>query len=411
MHFIDRPTRTGRVVGRLADGFEAVLDEFVRNFDERGEVGASLSFSVEGETIADLWGGHVDRDRTVEWDADTVSVVFSVTKAATALCAHLLAERGELDLDRKVVDYWPEFGRHGKEATTVAMLLTHTAGVPAFRDPVPTGMFYDWEQVVARLEDEPPFWEPGTRSGYHMVTFGWTVGEVVRRVSGRSLGTYFADEFATPLGLDFWIGLPEAVEPRVSPVFAHDPGPDIPLTDFTTAILDDRNSIPALALLNTGGANLGNPKTREQFAAEIGGAGGIGNARALARLFTPLANGGGDLFTSDSITTMSQVAAASLRDATLAMPTRFGSGFMRSMDNRRRPFGHIESCLIGTQAFGHVGAGGSIGFADPECRLGFAYSMNQMGPGLLLNPRGQSLVDAVYRSLGYRTDRPGAWVR
>jgi len=411
VHDIDRATAVGRVTGQVADGFDHLLDQFVANFDERGEVGASLALSVDGETVVDLWGGHVDRERTIEWQCDTVSVVFSVTKAATALCAHLLAERGELDLEAKVTRYWPEFGQHGKEDTTVAMFLTHSAGVPAFRDPVPEGMFYDWDEVIARLETEPPFWEPGSRSGYHMVTFGWTVGELVRRVSGRSLGTYFAEEFAEPLGLDFWIGLPEAVESRVSPMFAYVPAGDILLTDFTKAILDDRSSIPALALLNTGGANLGNPKSRAQFAAEIGGAGGIGNARAFARLFTPMANDGGGFFEPDSITRMGRTAAATQRDATLEMPTRFASGFMTSMDNRHRQFGNIESCVLGERAFGHVGAGGSIAFADPDCHLAFGYSMNQMGPGLLLNERGQNLVDATYRTLGYRTNAPGVWVR
>ncbi len=404
-------TPMGAVSGRVHEDFQAVAETFVANFTERGEVGAALSMNVEGETVLDLWGGAQDHAGTTPWEEDTVSIVFSVTKAATAMCAHLLIERGELDLHAKVTDYWPEFGQNGKENVTVRMMLNHSVGLPAFREPVPEGAFYNWDQMIGILEKMEPFWEPGTRNGYHMVSFGWTVGELVRRASGRSLGTYFAEELAGPLGADFWIGLPEEIEARVARVHAHNPGPDIPMTDFTKAIIDDRNSISALSLLNTGGANMGNPKTREQFAGEIGGAGGISNGRAMAKLIAPLANGGGGLYSADTISQMSRISVATERDATLQIPSRFALGFMKSMDNRHRPFGHIETCILGEQAFGHVGAGGSIMFADPECRLGFGYSMNQMGPGLLLNDRGQSVVDAAYRALGYTSNSSGAWTR
>ena len=411
MHTFTADTPLGPVSGSIHDDFSSVADAFVTNFAERGEVGATLSLTVEGETVLDLWGGAQDHEGTTPWNEDTTSIVFSVTKAATAMCAHLLVERGELDLDAKVTDYWPEFGQNGKADATVSMMLNHSVGVPAFREPVEKGAFYDWDHMIGLLEREEAFWEPGTRNGYHMVTFGWTVGELVRRVSGRSLGTFFAEELAGPLGVDFWIGLPEEFEPRVARIFAHNPGPDLAMTDFTKAIIDDRQSIPALALLNTGGANLGNPKTREQYAAEIGGAGGIANGRAMAGLITPLANGGGGLYSTDTIKRMSRVSVATGQDATLRIPSRFALGFMTSMDNRHRPFGHIESAVLGEQAFGHVGAGGSIMFADPECHLGFGYSMNQMGPGLLLNERGQALVDATYQALGYRSDASGAWTR
>ncbi len=404
-------TPMGAVSGTVHDDFQTVADTFVANFSERGEIGASLSLTVEGETVLDLWGGSQDQEATTAWEEDTVSIVFSVTKAATAMCAHLLIERGELDVHAKVTDYWPEFGQNGKGDATVAMMLNHSVGLPTFREPVPKGAFYDWDTMVGLLEGMEPYWEPGSRNGYHMVSFGWTVGELVRRASGRSLGTYFAEELAGPLGVDFWIGLPEEIEPRVARIFAHDPGPDIAMTDFTKAIIADRQSIPALALLNTGGANLGNPKTRGQFAAEIGGAGGIANGRAMASLITPLANGGGDLYSPDTISQMSRVSVATGQDATLQIPSRFALGFMKSMDNRHRPFGHIESALLGEEAFGHVGAGGSIMFADPECHLGFGYSMNQMGPGLLLNDRGQAVVDATYKALGYRSNASGAWNR
>jgi CubicO group peptidase (beta-lactamase class C family) len=407
MEQVDVGTARGRVRGRVDPAFREVLDTFVENFDAHGEVGASVCLSVEGETRVDLWGGHVDEAGSAPWTEDTLSLVFSVTKAATALCAHLLIERGELDLHAKVTRYWPEFGQQGKEDATVAMMLNHSVGLPAFRDPIKPGGYYDWDYMVGRLEQEEPFWKPGIRNGYHMISFGWTVGELVRRVSGKSLGTFFADEFARPLGLDFWIGLPEPLEPRVSHMIPFLPGPEGPFTDFTKALIGDPTSIPALSWLNSGGYS---PDAREAHAAEIGGGGGISNARSLVRLFEPLADGGGALFSRDSVTRMSQVSMATGDDATLCMPTRFALGFMKSMDNRHRPFGDIESCILGDRAFGHVGAGGSLGFADPDCALAFGYTMNRMGAGLLLNVRGQGLVDAAYRAVGFRTDAPGVWV-
>ena len=407
MEQVDVGTTRGRVQGRVDPAFREVLDTFVENFETHGEVGASVCLSVDGETRVDLWGGHVDEAGSAPWTEDTLSLVFSVTKAATALCAHLLIERGELDLHGKVTHYWPEFGQQGKEDATVAMMLNHSVGLPAFRDPIKPGGYYDWDYMVGRLEQEAPFWKPGVRNGYHMISFGWTVGELVRRVSGKSLGTFFADEFARPLGLDFWIGLPEPLEPRVSPMIPFLPGPEGPFTDFTKALIGDPTSIPALSWLNSGGYT---PDAREAHAAEIGGGGGISNARSLVRLFEPLADGGGALFSRDSVTRMSQVSMATGDDATLCMPTRFALGFMKSMDNRHRPFGDIESCILGDRAFGHVGAGGSLGFADPDCALAFGYTMNRMGAGLLLNVRGQGLVDAAYRAVGFRTNAPGVWV-
>mgnify|MGYP005849939653 CR=1 FL=1 len=411
METIRIETARGLVEGRIDTAFRSVTDAFVANFEARGEVGASLALSVAEETVVDLWGGHADAGGERPWEEDTVSLVFSVTKAATALCAHLLIERGQLDLHAKVTDYWPEFGQAGKEDVSVAMMLDHSVGLPAFREKVKPGGLYDWDYMIGLLERQEPFWEPGTRNGYHMVSFGWTVGELVRRVSGKSLGAFFRDEFATPLGLDFWIGLPEEIEPRVAPMIPYVPGPDAPMTEFTLALLNEPESISALSLLNMGNHDLAAPDSREAHAAEIGGGGGIGNARALAKLFTPLANGGGDYFSPDSLTRMSQVSQATRRDATLLIPSRFALGFMKSMDNRHRPFGNIESCILGERAFGHVGAGGSLGFADPDCELAFGYTMNRMGAGLLLNERGQAVVDAAYRALGYRTDAPGVWVR
>ncbi len=187
---------------------------------ERGEVGASVCLTIGGETVVDLWGGVANPKTAAPWKKDTVCTVFSCTKGATALCAHILASRGKLDLDAPVTGLWPEFGQHGKERVTTRMMLDHSAAVPALRQKVRDDGPYDWTYMTDRLAAEEPFWVPGTRNGYHGLTFGWTVGEMVRRAAGKSLGAFFRDEVAKPLGLDFWIGTPEAIEPRIAPILA-----------------------------------------------------------------------------------------------------------------------------------------------------------------------------------------------
>jgi len=329
METIKRDIPNGKIEGTCDARFLAVAEEFARNFSERGEVGASLCATLEGRTVIDLWGGSADPARGVPWERDTVSIVFSCTKGAVAICAHVLASRGLLDLEAPVAEYWPEFAQNGKERATVRMMLDHSVGLPAFKTPVRHGGCNDWSYMVELLAAEAPFWEPGTRNGYHMLNFGWTVGELVRRVSKKSLGTFFRDEIARPLGAEFWIGTPEEVEPRIAPMRMYLPSPGDPISEFTQTLMSDPQSISALSLLNGGGFD---PNSRECHAAEIGGG-------------------------------------------------------------------------------GHVGAGGSIGFADPIEGLSFGYSMNQMGASILLNPRGQSLIDATYRTLGYRSDASGVWVR
>ncbi len=399
--------------GECDPKFQSVADQFEKNFAEKGEVGASLSLTLEGETVVDLWGGMADPETETPWEKDTVSIVYSCTKGATALCAHLLVERGQLELDAPVIQYWPEFGKHGKEAITVAMMLNHSAGLPTFREPLKKDAYYDWDYMIHRLEEEAPFWEPGTRNGYHMTNFGWTVGELVRRASGKSLGRFFQDEVADPLQIDFWIGLPKEIEPRVAPIL-FPPLEKMPNTAFAQALRENRSSIPALAFFNCGG-HRGKHNTRQAHAAELGAGGGITNARAQAKMYAPLANEGHaqgvSLLKPETILRMSQVSMATQQDATLLIPTRFALGFMKSMDNRKRAYGEIESVILSEQAFGHVGAGGSIGFADPDCRMSFSYTMNQMGHGILLNPRGQSVIDAAYDSLGYRSNASGVWSR
>ena len=405
-----------KIDGNCKKGFERVADAFTKNFAEHGEVGASVCLTVGGETVVDLWGGVADPKTNAPWTKDTVSIVFSCTKGAMAISAHILASRGKLDIDAPVVELWPEFGQKGKEAVTTRMMLDHSAAVPALRDKVKETGPWEWDYMTARLAEEEPFWVQGTRNGYHGLTFGWTVGEMVRRASGKSLGTFFKDEIAGPLGLDFWIGLPEEIEPRVAPMIANVYRPEQVVTPFLKD-LANKQSIPALFFFNTGAVMGGGLNTRAGHAAEIGAANGITNARGLAGMYAPLAQGGGKLVDAKTLARMGEVSMATHDDATLRIPTRFALGFMKSMDNRRRSLGakifgeDCDSVIMSSAAFGHVGAGGSLGFADPAAGLSFGYTMNRMGPGLLMNERGQALIDAAYLSLGYKNKDGGVWVK
>ncbi|MEV0199871.1 serine hydrolase domain-containing protein [Nonomuraea sp. NPDC050691] len=394
------------VQGTCDPRFSQVAEEFERNIELRGEVGASVCVIVDGEVVTDLWGGEAAPG--VPWLNDTIGHVWSCTKGATALCAHLLAARGDLDLDAPVTRYWPEYGARGKDGTLVRHLLAHQAGLPALREPLPPGAFYDWKLMAERLAGEEPFWEPGTRHGYHALTFGFLVGEVIRRVAGRSLGTFFREEVAGPLELDFWLGLPEEQDARVAPTIPADP-PAVPPTFYLKAFTEPE-SVPALLITNDGGymTTPGEPDSRAARAAEYGSVGGVTNARGLAGMYRPLSLGGDGLVGEDRLAVMSLTASAGV-DAVLAVPTRFTLGFTKAVDNRHLSPADREGALLSTTAFGHSGMGGSVGFCDPAARLAFGYTMNKQGPGLGVNPRGQALVDATYRSLGHRQAYGGIW--
>lgn len=409
------------VSGICSRRFSQVRNEFERNFAERGEVGASVCIKVRGETEVDLWGGvaHPATDTTeaVPWGRDTILHVFSCTKGATALCAHILASRGQLDLNAPVSAYWPEYTSFGKDKTLIRQLLAHQSGQAAVRAALPAGAFYDWQYMTQTLAAEEPFWQPGTRHGYHAFTFGYLVGEVIRRVSGRSLGTFFRQEVAQPLGLDFWIGLPAEEEPRVAPTIpAPPPQPGQPLPSFYQAALADPTSVQALTLFNTGGylTTPGESDSRAAHAAEMGAVGAITNARGLAGMYEPLANGGAinriRLVRSDHLVLMAAVASTTSIDFNLLVPMRLSLGYVKSTDNRYLPPADSEGVLLYETALSHTGFGGSIGFAEPDARMSFGYAMTQQGPGLGVNQRGQSLIDAAYRALGYHPC-PGGFAR
>jgi CubicO group peptidase (beta-lactamase class C family) len=389
MHAVAEDTAAGRIEGEVAPGWEPVAEAFLANFRERGEAAASVHLRLRGEVVVDLWGGAA-ADGTV-CGRDEVQVLFSCTKAASAVVLHLLAERGTIDLDAPAAEWWPELAAEGKESLTPRMILDHTAGLPAFREPVPADLLVNQEEAAARLAAQAPFWEPGSRTGYHALTYGVLLGELVRRADGRSLGRVFAEEVAGPLGLDLHIGLPESEEGRVLPIAVRRPSPEDPETPFTTAATT-RGTITNLFVFNSGDWATKGLNTREGRAAEIPSAGGIGNARSLAGLFDALM--AGRVLKPETVAGLSRCSSATHLDATLRTATRFGPGFMLAMEDRRKG-GSGEALRIPPGAFGHTGAGGSLGFADPESGLAFGYAMTRMGFGLFLNPRGEALLEAA----------------
>jgi len=358
-----------------------------------------MCVTVDGRTVVDLWGGTADPATGSAWQRDTVCVVFSSTKGALATVAHLMVQAGELNPAAPVTDIWPEYGRAGKGGTTVAMLLDHSAGVPVLREPVKDDALEDWDYMVARLEAEPPWWKPGTRHGYHPLTFGFTVGEVLRRVAGAQIGEILRTRLAEPLGLDFWLGLPESVEPRVASI--QPPRTRPRPSAFDTAMRRDRGSIQNLFGFNSGAWPRTGINTRTGHAAQIGAAGGITNGRGLAGLYAPAARPGTPGPVVVDASTAIRMARPSREgvDLTMLIPTRFSTGFMLPMDNRAA-YGPDASVLMGPRAFGHCGAGGSFGFADPEHAMSVGYAMNQQGAGMLINDRGVALIEALYAALG-----------
>ena len=384
------------VDGTCDPRFAGVQEAFEVNFAERGEVGAAVCVTVEGETVVDLWGGVADPGTGRAWEKDTLTQVWSCTKGMVSLCAHLLAARGELDIDAPVASYWPEFAAAGKEDIPVRWLLTHQAGLAALDEPIPDGGLADWDLVVGRLAAQAPQWEPGTTHGYHALTFGHLIGEVIRRVSGRSVGQFLRDEITGPLDLDLWIGLPAEHHHRVATNLSAEPAPDAPLPRFYEAALTDPDSLAHKVMMNSGGYLFpGATNTPAIWSAEIPSVNGMANARSLAGLYRPLALGGEGLVDADALTRMGSVAAAVAVDAVMRVPTRWTVGFMKANDNRHLPAGDNDSVLIPETAFGYLGSGGSIGFADPARRLSFSYVMNRQGATVGLDERGPSLVTAA----------------
>ncbi|PTX03350.1 serine hydrolase domain-containing protein [Pararhodobacter aggregans] len=380
------------VTGHCAPGFEPLRAAFAENFRSRDELGASLCLRHEGRLLVDLHGGIADPATGAPWRDDTVSVVFSCTKAASAALVHLLVARGLIALDQTIASFWPDFAAAGKAGITLRMVLNHTAGIPAIRAPMPRDCLLDPQAMARHLAAEPPFWEPGTRLGYHAVTYGLILGEVVRRVTGDSLGTLFRQLIAEPLGLDFTIGATPAVEARVAPVLPYAPPRGTAPTPFQQA-LTTPGSPTNLMLLNCGDWSWRGVNTPAGRKVEVPAAGGITHARGLAGLYAALIDPANPLgFAPGQTGTFGRLSAETARCQTLLAPMRFGPGFMLGIEH---PDG--GGLPLPEGAFGHVGMGGSVGFADPARGLAFGYTMNRLGGSFLLDDRGRSLVDTALR--------------
>lgn len=383
-----------KIEGTCDRRFDGVKAAFAENFAQRYEYGAAVAITIDGKPVVDLWAGHADKARTIPWQHDTLVNLFSTTKGLTAICAHRLVDQGRLELDAPVAAYWPEFARAGKDHVRVRQLLNHRAGLPALRKPIPDEAIYDWNAMTSALAAEEPWWTPGTRHGYHAITIGFLVGEVIRRITGKTLGRYFRDEIAAPLGLDCHIGLDAEDDVRCGQMIQSPRPPEGQVNIFKYA-QDNPESVTAKAFFNPSGAmKLGAVNSRTWRGAEIPAANGHATARSLARLYGALACGG----QLDGVRVLEPEAIARChteesngRDEVLMISTRFSTGFMLSQPHD--PMGPSA------RAFGHPGAGGSIGFADPDGRIGFGYTMNKMGPYILMDPRARALVDTLYAAL------------
>jgi CubicO group peptidase (beta-lactamase class C family) len=383
-----------RIEGTCDPRFERVRAAFAENFEKRGEYGAAVAVTIDGRQVIDLWGGHADKERAKPWTRDMIVNVFSTTKGLTAICAHRLVDKGLLDLDAPVTRYWPEFAQHGKDKVPVRDLLNHRVGLPALRGRLKKENFYDWDFMARALAEEEPWWTPGTKHGYHAITFGWLVGEVIRRITGKSVGVYFRDEIARPLGIDCHIGLNARDDARCGQMMQSPPPPpgEVNLFDYA---FKNPESLTAKVFLNpSDGLRSSVINSREWRAAEIPAANGHTNARALARLYGAVARGG----EVDGVRVLAREAIGRCHseesngpDEVLLINTRFSTGFMLTQPQ--------DEWGPNPHTFGHPGAGGSLGFADPDAKIGFGYAMNKMGPGIIIDPRARALFDALYASL------------
>jgi CubicO group peptidase (beta-lactamase class C family) len=378
--------------GAVAPGFERVRDEFERNFAERGEVGAAFAAVRDGETVVDLWGGLADQAAQRAWQEDTLQLIFSGTKGVVAACLLMLIDRGLIDPNAPVARYWPEFAGAGKDDIRVSDVASHQAGLPGLRAPVVESDLIDDVRMAAALAAQPAEEDPRARDAYHPLTFGWLCGELIRRVDGRSVGRFLAEEIVAPLGLEIWIGLPEHLEERVSTLsYAPDWGVSLPdaaqlaSDELAARVWANPPLFPAEHL----------PwNTRAFHAAEIPGAGGIATARSIARLYGCLARGGElDGVRLLSARTLERGRACLVRrtDSLQDELSAFGLGFELQ----------TELLRLGppTEAFGHTGAGGSCHGAWPQARAGFSYCMNRMVDRDPVDARAQALLRALYEAL------------
>jgi len=365
--------------------FANVHDAFASNFADLGEVGAGVAVAVDGRLVVDLWGGHADAARVRPWQRHTIVNVYSSTKGVTATVAALLAGRGQLDYDTPVRRYWPEFAQAGKEDVLVHHLLDHRVGLPYLAEGATLDVMYDWPAAVRTLEAQSPVWTPGERAGYHAFTFGWLVGEVLRRITGVSVGTLVRDELAGPLSVDVSIGTP-GDDPHIAEMVVATRSPDdrpgAGVLPWYATELHER----AIGSVNT-------PQFRQ---AELPAANGHSNARSLARIYGMLACDGRDAgrqIVDTAAVARLPVESSSGYDVVLERDLRRSVGFNLAMPDGLTGYGPNP------RTFGHGGAGGSLGFADPDARIGFGYAMNRMRLDRDGDPRWLRLIDAVYAAI------------
>jgi CubicO group peptidase (beta-lactamase class C family) len=372
--------------GHCDPRFSAVQDGFSRNFEAGLEVGASFAATLDGEPVVDIWAGYTEKTEKLPWERDTLVNVYSTTKAMTAICTLMLVDRGRLDLDAPVALYWPEFAQAGKDKLPVRYLLSHTSGLAGFAEPVSTQDLYNWDYIVNLLAAQEPWWEPGTRSGYHAITFGFLLGEVIRRVTGKTPGTFFRDEVAGPLGADFHIGLPEEHDCRVGEMIPP-PGPRPGESgEEPESILSRVNSNPPLKAEES--------RERAWRAAERPAVNGHGNARSVTRIAAALACGGElDGVRLLTLPTIEKILEEQCygTDLVIGMPIRWGLGF--GITSKEIPIGPNP------RAFYWGGWGGSVIAIDLDARVSFSYVMNKMSPNTMGDRRVVGPATALYGSL------------
>jgi CubicO group peptidase (beta-lactamase class C family) len=372
---------------------ERVEPLFRENFDRLGELGASMSVWQHGESVLELHGGYRDARREHPWTADTLVLVWSATKGIGSACLLHALQENRIELSRMVAEFWPEFAANGKGDISIATLVSHAAGLCALDEPT---NILDYSAVVTAVERQAPLWPPGTAHGYHARTFGFLIDELTRRIAGVSIGEYWRETLAKPLGLDFWIGLPNELNERVAPVYAakagQSPEPAKFYRDLATPETLQRKVFKSpRGLTSISGMN--DPAVRAQSIVSLGG---IGSATSLAKFYSMLASGGsmkGQRYFSETTIAKMTDALQDGADKVFEIPTAFAAGMMMdSRETERRIFGPSAS------SFGHPGAGGSHAFADPESGIGFAYVMNQMEPSVLPTAKALRLVEAMYES-------------
>jgi len=387
MEQIDRTVGNVSIRGSVSPKFASLVDVFAYNFQSHGEIGAACAVYYRGEPVADLWGGRADPETSAPWNEDTVVLVFSAAKGPTAVCINRLIETGQLDIDLPVAHYWPEFGCNGKEAITTRQVLSHRAGLAAIQGDLTLPEVLAWDPVIEAIAAQAPNWEPGTEHGYHARSFGWILGEMLRRITGKSIGAYIAEEISAPLGLSYWVGLPEEQLPRCATLVPPEGGSD------AVAELLGADRLTALVMNGPSGLFGYNDMWNrpEVLAAEMPSSNGVADARSLARLYAAVLDevDGIRLLGPDQLARACEPHSRG-PDKVIFRESCYGLGFM------------LPPSLApgaGPRSFGHPGAGGAVAFADPDAGISFAYVMNAMKFDPAGDPRALNLIQAAYASL------------